>query len=291
VRHELLPLLRGRFSPGIVSVLARAAVIAADDAALLDEQAAAALSAVVVEGTDPAVTVLDAAALAACPRALARRVAVLALQRLGGGARTIEFDQAERLLALAAGAIRGPISLPGQQAELLKGRLWLRRREGRTEQSAGHAVNSFRVPLSIPGEAVVPGGRIVSSELGPSAGWEGGYFSHSGGRERAPGEPVLPVRTGFGARLTAVVDARTVAALGVRFRRPGDFFRPLGLGGRKKLQDFFVDCKVPRDQRDRTPIVVDGADHIVWVAGHAIAEDYRVTGVTRDVVILKLRGE
>ncbi|HSK10693.1 MAG TPA: tRNA lysidine(34) synthetase TilS [Vicinamibacterales bacterium] len=291
VRHELLPLLRGRFSPGIVSVLARAAVIAGDDAALLDEQAAAALAGIVAAGADPGATVLDAGALAAWPPALARRVAAIALSRVAGGARTIGFDHAERLVALAAGAVRGPISLPGQQAELLNGRVWLRPRAGRSGRAPGAGLNSFRVPLSIPGEAVVPGGRVVSSELGPSPAWEGGHSFIPAVRERAPGEPVLTVRAGFGARWTAVVDARTVSGLTVRFRRPGDLFRPLGLGGRKKLQDFFVDCKVPRDQRDRTPIVVDGADRIVWVAGHAIAEDYRVTGVTRDVVILKLRGE
>ena len=33
-------------------------------------------------------------------------------------------------------------------------------------------------------------------------------------------------------------------ALAVRNRRPGDRFRPVGLGGQKKLQDYFVDRKV-----------------------------------------------
>ena len=56
--------------------------------------------------------------------------------------------------------------------------------------------------------------------------------------------------------------------LAVRFRRPGDRFRPPGLGGRsKKLQDYFVDRKVPRADRDRVPLVVDGDDRIVWVVG------------------------
>jgi tRNA(Ile)-lysidine synthase len=88
-----------------------------------------------------------------------------------------------------------------------------------------------------------------------------------------------------------VVDADLVAGLTVRFRRRGDRFRPLGLKGRKTLQDFFVDRKVPRAERDRTPLVVDPDDRIVWVAGHAVSEDFRVTGRTRAVVILKLMGE
>jgi tRNA(Ile)-lysidine synthase len=92
-------------------------------------------------------------------------------------------------------------------------------------------------------------------------------------------------------RMTAVVDADLVAGLNVRFRRRGDRFRPLGLAGRKTLQDFFVDRKVPREERDRTPLVVDADDRIVWVAQHAISADFGVTERTRAVVILKLRGE
>ena len=57
--------------------------------------------------------------------------------------------------------------------------------------------------------------------------------------------------------------------LSVRTRRPGDRFRPLGLGGEKKLHDFFIDRRVPRSMRDRVPLVV--ADHRpVWIVGYAI---------------------
>jgi tRNA(Ile)-lysidine synthase len=77
--------------------------------------------------------------------------------------------------------------------------------------------------------------------------------------------------------------------LGVRGWRSGERFRPLGLGGSKKLQDFFVDRRVPRNDRPNVPLVVDADERVVWVAGYAIAEDFRVTGRTSDVVILKLR--
>jgi tRNA(Ile)-lysidine synthase len=80
------------------------------------------------------------------------------------------------------------------------------------------------------------------------------------------------------------------AGLAVRYRRPGDRFRPPGLRGGKKLQDFFVDRKVERAMRDRVPIVVDAADRIVWVAGHAIDEEFRVTDPAQAVLILRLKG-
>jgi tRNA(Ile)-lysidine synthase len=73
----------------------------------------------------------------------------------------------------------------------------------------------------------------------------------------------------------------------VRNRRPGDLFRPLGLKGHKKLQDFFVDKKIDRHLRNTVPVVVDLHGRIVWVAGHAVAEEFRVTDRTKAVVILK----
>jgi len=75
----------------------------------------------------------------------------------------------------------------------------------------------------------------------------------------------------------------------VRNRRPGDRFRPAGLGSQKKLQDFFVDRKVAGIRRDRIPLVVDGADRIVWVAGYGIDEAFRVTDDSQAVLVLTLR--
>jgi tRNA(Ile)-lysidine synthase len=63
----------------------------------------------------------------------------------------------------------------------------------------------------------------------------------------------------------------------------------MGLGGRKKLQDVFVDRKVPRDERGRVPVVVDELGRIAWVAGHVVGEPFRVTPRSEGVVVLTLR--
>jgi tRNA(Ile)-lysidine synthase len=85
------------------------------------------------------------------------------------------------------------------------------------------------------------------------------------------------------------VDADSIeGGLRVRRRRPGDRFRPLAMAGDKKLQDVFVDAKVPRWQRDSVPVVCDEAG-IVWVAAYRIAERVKVTISTRR--ILRLRAE
>ena len=77
--------------------------------------------------------------------------------------------------------------------------------------------------------------------------------------------------------------------MAVRNRRAGDRFRPLGLGGQKKLQDFFVDHKIAQPVRDEVPIVVDDLDRIVWVAGHSIDEEFRVTDAAQAVLIFRLK--
>ena len=90
-------------------------------------------------------------------------------------------------------------------------------------------------------------------------------------------------------KTTAGFDAdKTGTLLTVRSRREGDFFFPMGFGKRKKLQDFFVDEKVPRDERDEIPLVVKGTD-IVWIAGFRGDERFKVTEETTRFLRLELK--
>ena len=76
--------------------------------------------------------------------------------------------------------------------------------------------------------------------------------------------------------------------LKVRFPQPGDRFYPLGAPGRRKLQDFFIDSKIPRAERSLIPLIVSGTD-IVWIVGRRIAEPFKTRPETRRV--LRLRYE
>jgi len=87
----------------------------------------------------------------------------------------------------------------------------------------------------------------------------------------------------------AVFDAdKTGTVLTVRSREHGDFFYPIGFGKRKKLQDYFVDEKVPRDERDSIPIVVSGND-IVWVAGFRGDERFKVSDETKRFLKMEIK--
>ena len=97
-----------------------------------------------------------------------------------------------------------------------------------------------------------------------------------------------PPDTGVSSNV-CVLDAGTVSfPLTVRARQDGDFFFPQGFGGkRKKLQDFFVDKKVPRFERNSVPVVLSGKD-IIWVAGYRTDERYSVSDATKEYLILKV---
>ena len=75
----------------------------------------------------------------------------------------------------------------------------------------------------------------------------------------------------------ALIDQDRVSfPLVLRSCKAGDRFRPLGLGGGKKLNKYFIDAKIPRSQRRRVPILCSG-EQIVWVVGHRLDDRVKVT--------------
>src|SRR5207245_9024517 len=60
--------------------------------------------------------------------------------------------------------------------------------------------------------------------------------------------------------------------LRVACRGPGLRMRARGGRGTRKLQDIFVDARVPREERDAWPLVFAG-DRLVWIPGLAVDAD------------------
>lgn len=264
VRAELLPLIERRFNPSIVDVLADEAALARDEWQWM-EAAAREASAGAIARPSADVWEIDTTAVARMPRALARMAVRDALVQASGGG-PVSFRHVEEALRLEHSA-DGPGLRMERRGQMLV--LTSRGAEVRLKPDlTSRRPNLFRYSLSIPGEvALQEAGCVVSAEAAPSVG--SAILSNSA---------------------VAVVQLdRCHPPLAVRNRRPGDRFRPLGLDGRKKLQDYFVDKKVPRDARDQVPLVVDDADRIVWVAGHGIADEFRVTDPAQAVLILRLR--
>ena len=55
--------------------------------------------------------------------------------------------------------------------------------------------------------------------------------------------------------------------LRVRTRKDGDKMYVKGMLGRKKINDIFIDAKIPTHERDIWPVVVDSNDMVVWLPG------------------------
>jgi len=268
VRHRLVPLLAEQLNADIVEVLAREATVLRDEALFLDRLANDAAAHLETVLPDRRIR-LDARALTGLPVALARRVVRQALGRTENP-QFHGFDHVEQVLALARPVgDRSTADLPGVRVERNGSGVVLYNRG----TSARPAPSGFSCDLPVPGRAVIP-----------DRSW-----AVEAGRERRVPRQLIAKQAVGGDPDVAFIDAAAAAGgLAVRSRRPGDSLRPLGLQGRKKLQDVLVDRKVPRNERDRVPLVVDAQDRILWVAGHVLSEDARVTDSTRSVVVLKL---
>lgn len=107
----------------------------------------------------------------------------------------------------------------------------------------------------------------------------------------------VPGSVGFGAyevrcelgapeRRAGCVDRAALAPeLVVRTWRRGDRMAPLGLQGTKSLQDLFTARRVARARRATVPVVESGGE-IVWVAGVATSERFKVRDATREAAYL-----
>jgi tRNA(Ile)-lysidine synthase len=262
IRHHVLPQL-AFVNPRVEEALARAARIHAADADVLDELAGAEVARLVADG--PGRVTIDLARLHQLPEALARRVVLRALDATDPS-RAYGWDETDAVLRRVIGR---PLHIGRVRVELNGGFVVLTIRTPSSPRAGGTApADGPVVVLDVPGRVRHPSGWWTMEADGPVA------------REvmvpSSPNQVVLDAAA-LGRHLT------------IRGWRPGDRVQPLGLGGRKKLQDVFVDRKVPRDERSLVPVVLDARERIAWVAGHVVGEPFRVTPSSASVVVLTLR--
>ena len=66
----------------------------------------------------------------------------------------------------------------------------------------------------------------------------------------------------------------------LRHWRPGDRFQPIGLKSAAKLQDLFVNAKIPAARRRELALATTAAGEIFWVEGLRISERFKLTPLT-----------
>ena len=253
VRHEALPLLSDVAGRDVVPVLCRTAEVLAGDEELLADLVRQAESRLITERDDGQVA-LDVVALEAEPVPLRRRLVRGLLRSFSAELRDVAFGHVEAVLQLASEPGGGALQLPGGLRVERAGRTLRLRRTGPRGDEPGAVCDD--AVLAVPGVAchdasgITVTARLVKAPVNRSAGSGGEAFVGVG-----VAEPALVVRSW----------------------RPGDRFRPLGMRGSKKLQDYFVDEKVPRAKRVLVPVVARPDGRIVWVVGYRLDDRARVS--------------
>lgn len=261
IRRDLLPRLVKDYNLAFKEEVLREIELISADVSLLEELTYEAWKRLAT--VDQKSVALDRALFIKLPLALQRRLIREGIKSLKGDLREITSQHIEDVLEkVARGRSGSRLELPGRLIVLREYDRILIGFEGIKKKEA---LPPEQVLLKIPGETV-----ISSLKLQIKAA-----FSRRG---RAP----LPEDNNV-----ACLDAgRVLLPLVLRGVRAGDRFRPLGMKGSKKLQDFFVDEKVPRREREQA-VVVESAGRIVWVVGYRIADDFKVIKETKRILVLR----
>ena len=74
----------------------------------------------------------------------------------------------------------------------------------------------------------------------------------------------------------------------IRIRRDGDYFTPLGMKGRKKLKDLFINEKIDKSKRSKIPLILFD-NEIAWIVGLRISEKFKITEETKRILIIQVK--
>lgn len=256
IRLKLIPLLEAEFNPRIVETLARTGQLLEAERVRKYGQEPAREGIIVRKGAGKTTKiVLDLSKVLGYNKRLQREIVREALRQFRGDLRRVGFTHAESVLALLKGRVGSEAILPGN----------IRARKGYQEivferASKERGPRPFAVPLRVPGKTDCPAGKFIVSS-----------------------QPVsrVPKVWNRGERNTAWLDAENVQLpLRVRTRRDGDRFWPLGLSGSKRLKEVLIENKIPRQDRETLPLLVD-KNGILWLPGLRISEQAKLRDETK----------
>ncbi len=254
IRLDLIPSIQENFEPKIVRRIGKVVAILQEEDDLLDKWASQE-SKKVIFGDNEEVR-LDFEVLSSLPKGLARRVVRKFIHKLKGDLRDISFERAESLLNLEE----------GKSFQLTKN-LLLTREKGQVFRKND------------------PVNRIFYAQKwdGSSALMLEGLNCEIKAERMKP-----PISFDFDDNAHAYLDGKKMKfPLLVRNRREGDKYKPLGAPGHKKLKEIMRAKGIPLTERDKKPVFVSG-DEIIWVLGLPVAENFKVSDKTKEVLLLSV---
>jgi tRNA(Ile)-lysidine synthase len=274
LRRGLLPQLANDYSPGIARRLAELAAemrevgsfIEAEARRLLDGRLSRAADA--VQG---APWRMELQGFASVNRALGQAVLRELIRRGIGDLRRIERAHVDAMYRLAVGENpSGAVVLP---------RGWRLRREYDMVLLENNPVPSGRPAASAPDRAE------ISLKLGTNIlDANGVAITLKEVAAHEPGFPHWPWHPPN--RFEAYFDIAELPVLMARWVRQGDRIEPLGLCGTRKIQDVFVDFKVPTARRGSWPLVVSD-NRVVWIPGLVRSRVALLTSASKKILHLR----
>ena len=273
VRHQLLPELKTDYNANIIHSLHRLAVILRSEEDWIDSIIQPLVQGAVIR-QEPNFIELNRNSLATIHLAAGRRVIREAIMRIKGDLRRITFDHIESVHRLLSG--------PSPEASIdLPDRIRIRL----TAESI--VISKEKRPLR-----EIPTAAGLNSRI---------TFCHSVSGLSPLIVPEIGIRLTFSVQPATEVGAVRTAGhhiaffdmekvefpLIVRNACAGDRFYPLGMTGSQKLNNFFINRKIPRAERVRCPLLVS-RDRIIWVIGHRIDHSVRVQSSTRKILKVEL---
>ena len=245
VRLKLIPILES-YNPSVKKNLFRFSQIIAEDVKFLEKASEDAWNLCV--SNNNGILIIDTELFNDFPGALAYRILRRAIRVVKGSPDNISQTHLKSTLALAVSKNCNSINLPEQiTARKMYNKLLIHKcGEILTDLPSIH----FESRVSAPGITTIPGWQIETSV------------------DTAPTDYVEN-KMELGGH--AWLDLDNKANLSVRKRSPGDIFHPTGMKNTKKIQDFMTDRKIPKDLRDRIPLLV-GDNGIAWIVGWRTAD-------------------
>lgn len=245
IRAEILPRM-AKLNPEVSSAIMRASEILGEEDAALFEYAKSEYHK--ISRREEGQIVLDLIAFNALPKAIRRRVVRMALLEFTT-LHDVDKRSVDRVLDLAASGRTG-------KGYSLEGRFF--------------AHVSYR--------SLIITDKIVTIQR------EGSFAVGEGVIEPWPGEfflmqPVerqnLPRKFPSASSMVQYADAAALEGAVLRTRAPGDYFSPFGMEGKKKLKDWMIDEKIPREARGSMPLLAKGSE-ILWIVGYALSDRAKV---------------
>ncbi len=264
IRNRLLPMIREQFNPNIVTALNRLARLSTAEEAWAETAARQAYADCLASEAD-GLLCFSAEKLAALHPAACKRVIRMAVRRIKGDLKGVSLSHVS--------AVEQMIRRHPKNGELHLSKEVRVRADGdelcvmKTAAAPADAP-SFEYLLAGPGALFIPEikGRLIATEHAAS---EIAARRHS-------------------EKNIAFFDRDAVSfPMVVRNWKSGDRFHPLGMKGRQKLSDMFINNKIPQDQRRNYPIIISNED-IIWIGGLRTGNAGKITSVTVNVLKLEL---